>query len=135
MSEQTTAPTERDELATLITRTRHVRALHLELPASIINHVTGGIAEAILAAGYRKPRTVTTVEELDALPAGTLIACLNLNPDWPSVFLNAGGSRTPWLHLDPGDRSDGETTLPSGEVLRWYGKGSAIVLREGDSNV
>lgn len=28
-------------------------------------------ADAILAAGYRKPRTVTTVEELDALPQGT----------------------------------------------------------------
>jgi hypothetical protein len=26
------------------------------------------IADVILAAGYRKPRTVTTVEELDALP-------------------------------------------------------------------
>ena len=30
-------------------------------------------AEAILAAGYRKPRTVTTVEELDALPLGSVI--------------------------------------------------------------
>lgn len=31
------------------------------------------IADAILAAGYRRPRQVTTVEELDALPAGTVI--------------------------------------------------------------
>ena len=30
-------------------------------------------ADAILAAGYRKPRTVTTVEELDALPFETVI--------------------------------------------------------------
>lgn len=28
------------------------------------------IADAILAAGYRKPRTITTVEELDALLHG-----------------------------------------------------------------
>lgn len=31
------------------------------------------IADRILAAGYRKPRTVTTVEELDALPFGSVI--------------------------------------------------------------
>ena len=32
-------------------------------------------ADAILAAGYRKPRTVTTKEELDALPSETIIRC------------------------------------------------------------
>ena len=31
----------------------------------------GVVADAILAAGYRKPRTADTVEELDALPNGT----------------------------------------------------------------
>ncbi|WML63638.1 hypothetical protein [Rhodococcus sp. AH-ZY2] len=31
------------------------------------------IADAILAAGYRKPRTVTTIEELDKLPDGAVI--------------------------------------------------------------
>jgi hypothetical protein len=31
------------------------------------------LADAILAAGYRKPRTVTTAEELDALPVGSVI--------------------------------------------------------------
>ena len=31
------------------------------------------MADAILAAGYRKPRTVTTVEELDALPVGSVV--------------------------------------------------------------
>jgi hypothetical protein len=30
-------------------------------------------ADAILAAGYRKPRTITTAEELDALPLNTII--------------------------------------------------------------
>jgi len=30
-------------------------------------------ADAILAAGYRKPRTITTTEELDALPNGSVV--------------------------------------------------------------
>jgi hypothetical protein len=30
-------------------------------------------ANSILAAGYRKPRTVTTVEELDALPVWSVV--------------------------------------------------------------
>lgn len=29
--------------------------------------------DAILAAGYRKPRTITTTEELDALAVGTVV--------------------------------------------------------------
>lgn len=32
-----------------------------------------GEADAILAAGYRKPRTITTVEELDALALDSVI--------------------------------------------------------------
>lgn len=31
------------------------------------------LADALLAEGYRKPRTITTVEELDALPTGSVI--------------------------------------------------------------
>lgn len=31
------------------------------------------LTEAIIAAGYRKPRTITTAEELDALPFETVI--------------------------------------------------------------
>ena len=31
------------------------------------------IADAILAAGYRKPREVTTPAELDALPVGSVV--------------------------------------------------------------
>jgi hypothetical protein len=31
------------------------------------------IADAILAAGYSKPRTITTEEELDALPNGSVV--------------------------------------------------------------
>lgn len=113
---------ERDELAEVIK------------PAAAYDFWPQKAAELALAAGYRKPRQVTTVEELDVLPAGTLIACVNLNPNWPSVFLNVGGIRAPWLHLDPGDRDDGESTMPSGEVLRWHGHGTATVLRVGDAS-
>lgn len=31
------------------------------------------VAHAVRAAGYRKPRTVTTAEELDALPVGSVV--------------------------------------------------------------
>ena len=33
------------------------------------------VADAILAAGYRKPRTITTTEELDALPDESIVRC------------------------------------------------------------
>ncbi|MGB3413619.1 MAG: hypothetical protein WBA28_02775 [Microbacteriaceae bacterium] len=32
-----------------------------------------GYADAILAAGYRKPRMVTTVEQVEALPSGAVV--------------------------------------------------------------
>lgn len=32
-----------------------------------------GIADGLIAAGYRKPRTITSVEELDALPDGAIV--------------------------------------------------------------
>ena len=58
--------TQRDELAEVIRG--------IDGPATL-----GGleVADAILAAGYRKPRTLTTVEELDALPATTIIRASN----------------------------------------------------------
>lgn len=39
-----------------------------ELFQLMLGRTTPKAVERILAAGYRKPRTVTTVEELDALP-------------------------------------------------------------------
>jgi len=70
---------DREELATVISRTPHIRALHLELPSSIVSHLADGIIDAVLASGYRKPRVVTTIAELDALPAGAMI--LDSDPD------------------------------------------------------
>jgi hypothetical protein len=53
-------------------------------------------ADAILAAGYRKPRTITTVEELDALPAGSMI--LDSDPD-ALLRTESGG----WYSVHVGD--------------------------------
>ena len=38
-----------------------------------MNNVLAGTADALIDAGYSKPRTITTVEELDALPVGSLV--------------------------------------------------------------
>lgn len=39
----------------------------------ILGRTTTKAVERILAAGYRKPREVTTTEELDALPIGSVV--------------------------------------------------------------
>lgn len=75
MSEQTNAPTERDELAEVVCEA-------LEKGPGIYDtswHEDCAMADVILAAGYRKPRTVTTVEELNALAVGSII--LDSDPD------------------------------------------------------
>lgn len=38
------------------------------------------VAEAVLAAGWTRPKTVTTVEELEALPDQTVIRCAAVGP-------------------------------------------------------
>ncbi|TQJ60500.1 hypothetical protein FBY30_2768 [Arthrobacter sp. SLBN-83] len=55
----------RDELAALARE-----AIYKPAASSLVTH---DIADAILAAGYRKPRTITTAEELDALPVGSVV--------------------------------------------------------------
>ena len=57
--------TDRDELARLIFE------VPSEDPACVPS--PRALADAILAAGYRKPRTITTVEELDELPNDTAL--------------------------------------------------------------
>ena len=56
--------TERDELAEIV-----YDAWRHEEPRDTAEIA----ADAILAAGYRKPRQVTTVEELDALPVDSVV--------------------------------------------------------------
>jgi len=57
----------RDELAKVI-RESTKRSLFGERYAGVPE-----VADAILAAGYSNPRTISTVEELDQLPAGSVI--------------------------------------------------------------
>ena len=44
-----------------------------ELAKLISSRHTMAAVDAILAAGYRKPRTITTREELEALPQGSIV--------------------------------------------------------------
>lgn len=59
-------------------------------------------ADAILAAGYRKPRTITTAKELDALPEGSIVA-----GDWATYQLVLGS----WVTL--GGPGTVQPTLPA----------------------
>jgi len=50
-----------------------VSADHDELFQLMLGRTTTKAVERILAAGYRRPRTITTVEELDALPHASVV--------------------------------------------------------------
>lgn len=127
MSEQTTAPTERDELADLIAAAVEDHIYNAgDVPPSLTPMVASAAADAVLAAGYRKPRTVTTVEELDALVGGTIIRTVKSKHNPHGLCFEKYGKE--WLALDPADREDGETTIPSGAVLRFYWAHSITVL-------
>jgi hypothetical protein len=56
-----------------------------ELFQLILGRTATKAVERILAAGYSKPRTIATIEELDALPAGSVI----LDPIGLSLHKNA----------------------------------------------
>ncbi|NQD40528.1 hypothetical protein [Glutamicibacter halophytocola] len=73
---------------------------------------------------------VNSVEELDALPVGTVIMATGgrWNPGHPELFLKCGYAHAPWMALDPSDRDDGENLESSGAVLRWRCDGEARVL-------
>lgn len=64
----TTENEQRGHLALIIER-EQTRAKFRKRPTDAFT----APADAIYAAGYRKPRTVTTVEELDALAEGSVV--------------------------------------------------------------
>ncbi|MFJ4288000.1 hypothetical protein ACIPY0_20355 [Paenarthrobacter nicotinovorans] len=71
---------ERDELAMILANAQRTRNGSTRLSsADQVSRLALDDADAMLAAGYRKRRTVTTVEELDALVVGTII--LDSDPD------------------------------------------------------
>ena len=70
--------TARDELRgtlanTVCNASNYTRRAQPYLLGSDMSTVLDKTADAILAAGYRKPRTITTAEELDALPDGSIV--------------------------------------------------------------
>jgi len=71
-------------------------------------------ADAVLAAGYRKPRTITTMEELNALPVGSVFRdpdgsvgelADGYTGDVPRVIL--------WCGIDHPDTPDPSLNLPA----------------------
>lgn len=78
------------------------------------------LADELIAAGYRKPRTITTVEELDALAEGSMILdgdpdvcsknksgtwkCLS-DPEWSHDSEIVGGSLPATVLYEPEPKS------------------------------
>lgn len=79
----------RDELAGIIER-EYVRAVDRKR----IGDVYTAPADAIVAAGYRKSRVITTTEGLDALPTRSAILSAN-----GAVWVNDGDTEDPWASL------------------------------------
>jgi len=68
----------RDELLgtlcnTVCNASNYTKRAQPYLLGSDMSIVLDKTTDAILAAGYRKPRIITTAEELDALPTGSVI--------------------------------------------------------------
>lgn len=90
---------ERDELAAVVDASRTRRVHYDGDPyGSVVICGPEEIADAILAAGYRKPRQVTTAAELWSMPVG-------------SVVLDSRGNAFQRVYSDE----------PAG--LNWYGVG------------
>ena len=92
--------TQRDELALDIFLADNARQPEAEalVDWETALHITAGItyahgiADGLIAKGYSKPRTITTVEELDALPRGSVVACISHILNLPVTFVFQRGS-------------------------------------------
>lgn len=71
---------------------------------------------------------LTSSEELDALPKWTLIRATQAEA--PEVGHYFERFLAGWLHLTRSDPEEGEGTVKSRDVLKWYGSGSITVLWE-----
>lgn len=104
----TTKTTERYEL---------IRSLNVEFGKYQQPHLAATeIADAILAAGYRRPRTITTVEELDEMAVGSVVLhggrAFQHYPAYPAPF----DEYQQWKCGDGGfvrSTSDGSSILPA----------------------
>lgn len=110
----TTTQTERDELAELIDR--HTIE-DIDDMMGVVACACGDIGDVdlhpqhvawhLLAAGYRRPRTITTVEELDALAVGSVVYAAS--------------------HIGPAERFK-EGWMGCGSVAAWS---SGVLARDG----
>jgi hypothetical protein len=85
-----------------------------ELFQLILGRTTTKAVERILAAGYTKPRAVTTVAELDALPNGSVIRTAGVEDECdPRVAVKSGfwHGESEWFAAD-----DSEWCLSSDEL-------------------
>lgn len=78
--------TERDELRGTLSNTVcnvsfYSERVQSHLLGSDMSRVLDKTADALLAAGYRKPQQVTTAEELEALPVGSVVMAFNSDGD------------------------------------------------------
>lgn len=85
----------REELALLLANVQRERNGSRPLAdASQCSNVAYQDADAIIASGYRKPRTITTAEELDALAVGSVVLTATSRPEHPLVasqkYFNGG---------------------------------------------
>jgi hypothetical protein len=78
-------------------------------------------ADAILAAGYSKPRTITTLEELDALGLGATV--LDVLGD---VWTNDGDDEDQWGSVTAKEDFGGPQWYGSSDILL-----AVTVLHEG----
>ena len=78
---------------------QHQELLNVLLEADEAHKAEGAmwpeLADAILADGYRKPQQVTTIEELEALPPGSVVLSLSYLGQ-PSGLRTVGAARQ-WI--------------------------------------
>ncbi|MDF3308742.1 hypothetical protein P3H15_27365 [Rhodococcus sp. T2V] len=82
------------------------------------DRVTYWWSRAIAAEAKLKPRKLTDVEGLNALPEWSAIRVVKRKGhDFATYYEKVGRHR--WLALDPGDKADGEDTWHAEEILRF----------------
>lgn len=74
---------------------------------------THSIADGLIAAGYRKPRTITTVKELDALPEGSVIRFIDI----PAKVVAEKNDEGVWQSTNGYDYNDWE--YPEGDKVNF----------------
>ena len=71
------------------------------------------IADAVLAAGYSKPRIVTTVDELEALPVGSVVRGVDEHFVFERYASDAVLGRNWWTSGEWSTYSADQITLPA----------------------